>query len=55
MKLEPLILKGFFKKSICKLAQDEFYTDVILRQEFNECKILVSNGKVLISPGFLEA
>ena len=28
MKLEPLILKGFFKKSICKLAQDECYPDV---------------------------
>ena len=27
MKLEPLIFKSFYKKSICKLAQDECYLD----------------------------
>ena len=30
IKLGPLILKGFFKKSICKVARDECYSDFFL-------------------------
>ena len=36
MKLEPLILKGFFDRSICKLAQDECYPNANLRQGPNK-------------------
>ena len=36
IKSEPIVLKGFFKKSILKLAQNECYPDVTLGQRSNE-------------------
>ena len=44
MKPESLSSKGFFKKSICKLAQNECYPEVTLRQWFNERGSLVRTG-----------
>ena len=46
--------KSFLEKSICKLAQDEYYPNVALRQEPNERVGLVRTRVVLISPCFPE-
>lgn len=54
IKLEPLILKIFFEKSIWKLAPDDCYLDVTLRQGPNERESLVSIGAALICPYFPE-
>ena len=55
MKLQPLIFKGFFEKSICKLNRGEYYTDVTLRHGPNEQGSLERTGAALISPCFPEA
>ena len=54
MKMKPLILKGFFEKSICKLVQDECYSDVFLFQGSIKRRI-PTNGVFLINPYFPEA
>lgn len=53
MKLKPLILKAFFDKSICELAQDECYPNANLHQGPNESERLpVRSGDPLISSFF---
>ena len=32
IKLEPLIFKGFFEKSICKWDQDEYWSDITMHR-----------------------
>ena len=54
MRLAALTLKGFFKKIICKFAQDECHIDATLHQRHNEQRSFVMSGTVLISLYFFE-
>ena len=54
IKLELLMLKGFFKKNTCIWTQNECYL-VILPQVTNEWRIFVLNGTAFIPTWFPEA